>query len=546
MLFPCFGILYSGYLMERGATSMTTAWIFNIQGFIWNVMGILAKPLVDEFGWRNVGFISITLVSTSLVISAFAPSPLFLFFSLSLLSGIGGGLATSMCFLIVPTYFDRKRGMANAVMMAGICLGEILGPLLVRFLLDEYSFQGANIIIGAILLNSYIGISFFHPIKWHLKNILGHDQYLQSQPSRAIMNHNTDMVKNHLIVTINDSDLSKADIKAFMIKDIHLYQKLVPNSDVVSPLMKKSGVNDYSENRRSSISEYQIRRENTESSNFRRSSTFNSLILNYDIMMSTNLRESRSNSCFGNLHQTKDEKMQSPPISANSKKNINSTFRLIQTTFADLNILKSPRAAIIATGNMLCMNSVLNFVMMVPFAMQALDHSLQDSAWCISVSAICNLLTRLIVSPLSDWERFSMKLCYTGGYAVLAIAMLAFPMVSELRWLEVIMGLFGSALGANMALYNLVMIEYMGVENLAPVFGASGLMVGVGFLFFGTLTGLVRDITNSYAVSMWMLSAMSGTSFLLWLFMPTAVAYDECQAQKKKEDGNYVVQKDWR
>ena len=84
-------------------------------------------------------------------------------------AGVGGGLIGTICFIIVPMYFERRRGMANTVLMSGICMGSIMVPPFVRFLQDEYGFTGACMIYGATLLNSCVGVSFFHPLKWHAK-----------------------------------------------------------------------------------------------------------------------------------------------------------------------------------------------------------------------------------------------------------------------------------------------------------------------------------------------------------------------------------------
>lgn len=97
----------------------------------------------------------------------------------------------------------------------------------------------------------------------------------------------------------------------------------------------------------------------------------------------------------------------------------------------------------------------------------------------------------------------------------------------------VVMGLWGCGVGASMGVYNLVMIAVMGLDNLAPVFGASCFMVAIGFITFGPLIGVVRDVSGSYYISMWMVSAMTFISLILWLFMPAAQAYDA-----KKSAGN--------
>ncbi|KAG0716340.1 Monocarboxylate transporter 12-B [Chionoecetes opilio] len=164
-----FGMIFSRYLMQEGSSSTLNAWLFNVHSCVWNIMGMLVRPLAQEFGWRTVAITGVLLAFAALVLSAFTPSPLFLFFSFSLLSGAGGGLVVCMSFIIVPSYFGRRRGLANAVMMAGVCTGQMVGPPLLRLLQDEYGYKGATLIFAAILLNCGVGAAFFHPVEWHLK-----------------------------------------------------------------------------------------------------------------------------------------------------------------------------------------------------------------------------------------------------------------------------------------------------------------------------------------------------------------------------------------
>ncbi|KAK4310757.1 hypothetical protein Pmani_017696 [Petrolisthes manimaculis] len=166
---PCFGVLFSQYLISENTSSTVTAWIFNTQAFIWNSSGILGRPLSRELGWRRVGVTGAFFAALGLGCCALMPSPLYLFLTFSCMAGVGGGLVTSLCFTILPQYFDRKRGIATAVMMGGICFGQIVGPPVARLLQEEYGYKGATLILGAILLHSCIGASFFHPPEWYLK-----------------------------------------------------------------------------------------------------------------------------------------------------------------------------------------------------------------------------------------------------------------------------------------------------------------------------------------------------------------------------------------
>lgn len=470
LLGPCFGILFSRYLLELGTSSTTTAWIFNTQCFTWNLFGLVARPFTQEFGWRKVACLGGFLTSISLVISAFAPSAEFLFFSFSLLSGAGGGAAVCICFTIVPLYFDRRRGQANAIMMAGVCLGQIIGPPLVNFLQTEYGYKGATIIMGAILLNGCVGALLFHPIAWHQKRVArpriaglqeGTEEPLvprRRRMSSEALDTNSPMlaarrglarVRNHSVASLGGSSLGLSTID------------LPGLAALASAAEGDDGGGD-----------------------------------------------------DGDASSTSSR---APGTICNILKILQRVWR---STVSDLQALRSPRALIIAVGGTLCINGYLNFVMMVPFAMQAGGYTLQDAAFCISISAVCNLLLRMIVSTLSDWPRFSVRACYMAGFGLISVTMFVFPLLTDLRWMMAVMGAWGCGVGANMGLYNLVMIKVMGIDRLPAVFGSCCFMVAIGFILFGPLIGVVRDVSGSYSISMWVLATMVLLSLCLWVVMP--------------------------
>ncbi|KAK7066379.1 hypothetical protein SK128_028050 [Halocaridina rubra] len=514
MVAPCFGILFSRYLLDLGTSSTTTAWIFNSQCFIWNAMGLFTRPLTQEFGWRKIGMLGALLASISMIMSAFAPSAEFLYFSFSLLSGTGGGAVTCICFTILPNYFDRHKGVANAMMMAGVCLGQIICPPLIQLLQDEYGFRGATMIVGAIILNGCIGASFFHPIAWHW--IKSEKYKPQSIPEVKISLLSSDVNKHEKSngFNVSHSSASLGGLKeSFSSKSLKDYAgKETDWTEIMTQarLLRRRQSRHISEMSQVSVS-----------------SSF--AVSTMDI--------------FG-IGAGYAEKEVSETSSSSEQVNggsiCNIVTRVAKSTLSDLKVLKSPRALIIALGATFCLNGYVNFIMMVPFAMQMAGYSLEFSAWCVSISAICNLLMRLLVSGLSDWPKFNVKACYMTGFAIIFLSTLVFPFLTDQRWIMVVMGIWGCGVGTTMGVYNIVMITVMGLDNLAPVFGASCFMVAVGFITFGPLIGVVRDVSQSYYVSMWMVSGMLLTSFILWLFMPAAEAYDERRAKAKQNENKRI------
>lgn len=213
-----------------------------------------------------------------------------------------------------------------------------------------------------------------------------------------------------------------------------------------------------------------------------------------------------------------------PKSNQNSENIFSLLFRVCRSTVLSLRILYSPPALIIALSSTLTMNGYLGFLIMVPFVVKIL-HSVQGAALCLSVAGACNLVSRLVVSALTDCKWFDMRIGYIVGLSIITLTDLAFPFLTSLRWMVVVMGMWGCGAGTFMGLYNLVMIKYMGIKSLPSMFGAASLLNGLGFITIGPLLGWISEATGSYAISMWVLAFTQCICIILWLFMPAAMAW---------------------
>ncbi|KAG0721510.1 Monocarboxylate transporter 2 [Chionoecetes opilio] len=433
----CFGILFSGFLLENGASSTTIAWIYNLFLVVWNLSMILANPLSQEFGQRTVGFASVFMASLSLILSGFSPSVSFLYFSYSLLGGMCTGVSQGIACMVLPPYFHKKGGQANTILVAGAPVTQMVLAPFIRYLLEVYSLKGAALIHAAVVLNGLIAVSFFHPVQWHLKPLMS------------------------------------------------------AGSDVSCRIP----------------------------------------CLSDEIEESTTREKSRG-------------------VKAIWK----TLWRVAGRIRSDLKVLRQLRCVILAVTVMITQTTFLNFIMMLPFVAQATDHSLQDAAGCIALMGVTNLVTRLVVSPLSDCKRFSIRFSIMLGYLLRAIGNLGkvptdnWPsstlsilqhcltgrhgetarelkviflfsvasLASEL-WQFMASGVVcGLGLGLSLGVYNLAIVQYMGMDNLRPTIGITGLVAA----------GVIRDSTNSYLTSLCVMAALDLLSVCLWLLMPAAQARD--------------------
>lgn len=72
---------------------------------------------------------------------------------------------------IVTSYFVRLRGLANGICISGSAFGSIILPPILRYLLEEYGYRGAILIMGGITLNTWVAALFYEPVENHMKRV---------------------------------------------------------------------------------------------------------------------------------------------------------------------------------------------------------------------------------------------------------------------------------------------------------------------------------------------------------------------------------------
>ncbi|XP_060065130.1 monocarboxylate transporter 12-like [Ylistrum balloti] len=149
-----YGVLYTEFLMYYGTGSGNTAWIGSVNSFLFFAMGPLANRLSEVFTFRRVIFFGSLLNGIGVFASAFMPYMELHYITIGLLAGVGGGLAFTPANTIVSFYFERRRALANSIMISTAGLGSFLFPIMYRFLIDRYGIHGALMIIGGLLTHN--------------------------------------------------------------------------------------------------------------------------------------------------------------------------------------------------------------------------------------------------------------------------------------------------------------------------------------------------------------------------------------------------------
>jgi MFS family permease len=123
----------------------------------------LLGRLADRFGIRRVALPAIVLFSIATASVAWVPASPAAFTALYALMGLGAASQTPLIYAkAIAARFDRQRGLALGVAMAGVGLGAALVPQFVQKMIGIVGWRGAYVCLGALIfLLAFPAVAFF-------------------------------------------------------------------------------------------------------------------------------------------------------------------------------------------------------------------------------------------------------------------------------------------------------------------------------------------------------------------------------------------------
>lgn len=80
-------------------------------------------------------------------------------------TGCGMGLLSPTTFVVINTYFSKRRGRAVGLAFTGTGIGQMFLPFLVDYLQKEYGFNGTLLILSGLALHAFVGALLYRPVK---------------------------------------------------------------------------------------------------------------------------------------------------------------------------------------------------------------------------------------------------------------------------------------------------------------------------------------------------------------------------------------------
>ncbi|KAJ7365255.1 hypothetical protein OS493_005352 [Desmophyllum pertusum] len=136
-----FGVLFPVLMDEFQTSREKTAWV----GSLAISLTLFATPLVgsisEKFSCRLVMMVGALLFVVGLTATSFVHDIEVMFFTFSVLTGLGSCCCRTSCFLVVAKYFNKKRSFATGSITMGSSLGMFMWGPITQVLLDSLGWR---------------------------------------------------------------------------------------------------------------------------------------------------------------------------------------------------------------------------------------------------------------------------------------------------------------------------------------------------------------------------------------------------------------------
>ncbi|CAH0669184.1 unnamed protein product [Spodoptera exigua] len=515
---PSFGLLFKDLLDDLGVHTTGASVIASTLDSVVNFSGFFVGPVIKTFSYRKVCFVGSTICALGLLFTAPAASMGHIITTYSILGGFGVGLASSSSFVSLNHYFSKKRGQAVGLSMAGTGFGLMVMPQLVKLLLGEYGFRWTVVILGALAFHAVLGSCLLQPVKRHLidepvdcemQTVKEMECILESEEEnddkfeinplvspqipkiikqRSHTNMNHPSVRTIGLPRAKTCDKPLQEFEKFEINN-KLYPGLTTAASVAAmPRVTSSG----------SMSEAARKRKVSVISNISNMDFTGSYLQLYlDTVQD-------------------DDAIQMKPIKKAEPEEKKKGFFRRFIALMDLDLLKDWSFLNLLLGLSLFWSGELQFRMLTPFFIRSLGYNMNDTAFCLSMTAITDILVRLILPPIFDRTTISKKMIFFISSFFLAATRSVLAEQTEWVPLMIWLSICGFFRGMCLSNFTLTISEYCPLEKLPAAFGLHMVSKGVFVVAIGPLIGYVRDYTGSFATCIHVQNALIMSCVLVW------------------------------
>ncbi|XP_033105237.1 monocarboxylate transporter 13-like isoform X2 [Anneissia japonica] len=159
MYIPVLGVLYNYNLLfvrlqeEFDSGAGETGWIGCLAIALLTLPSPLSTFLAEKITYRGIVALGLVMCSIGLLVTSFMPSIKYIFFSYSIVFGLGTNFIQHPSLSLIVLYFDeRKCAKATGLAITGTGAGIMATSQILEFLFNILGWRGALRVMAAIIL----------------------------------------------------------------------------------------------------------------------------------------------------------------------------------------------------------------------------------------------------------------------------------------------------------------------------------------------------------------------------------------------------------
>ncbi|XP_027654851.1 monocarboxylate transporter 13-like [Falco rusticolus] len=159
-----FGLFFVEIQEHFDELASTTSWITSVTIAIFHLGAPVASSLCVRYTHRAVVITGGLLAFSGMALGCLGLNMIWMYATTGFLQGLGISFSWTPAISIVSHYFSKKRALANAIASAGeSAFAFTFGPFF-QWLISQYGWKGALLIIGGIQLNICVCGALMRPL----------------------------------------------------------------------------------------------------------------------------------------------------------------------------------------------------------------------------------------------------------------------------------------------------------------------------------------------------------------------------------------------
>lgn len=161
-----YGLMHEKFVIYFKASEAKTSFIGSLFISVPLIAGPVMSALVDRYGCKKMTIVGGVASTIGLVAAAFCNSVGELYVTYGLMAGLGMGLLYVTAVVSIAYWFDKRRNLAVGLGSCGVGFGTFVYSPLTTYLLDEYEWRGALLLLAGTVLNVCICGAVMRDPEW--------------------------------------------------------------------------------------------------------------------------------------------------------------------------------------------------------------------------------------------------------------------------------------------------------------------------------------------------------------------------------------------